>query len=79
MKETANDMWSQWNTVNGAFEQRVYETNEAKEKIQNHLNAVNKIMYPLIEKTHSLSLSYNRLFKKYSIWRKILNLLRKLF
>jgi hypothetical protein len=57
MKETANDMWSQWNTVNGAFEQRVYETNEAKEKIQNHLNAVNKIMYPLIEKTHSLSLS----------------------
>jgi hypothetical protein len=46
MKETANDMWSQWNSVNGAFEQRVYETNEAKEKIQNHLNAVkNKLFF----------------------------------
>ena len=43
MKETANDMWGQWNTVNGAFEQRVYETNEAKEKIQNHLNAVRRM------------------------------------
>jgi hypothetical protein len=56
MKETANDMWSQWNTVNGAFEQRVYESNEAKEKIQNHLNAVKYIMHPLTEK-NSLSLS----------------------
>jgi len=47
MKETANDMWSQWNSVNGAFEQRVYETNEAKEKIQNHLNAVIQEIFDL--------------------------------
>ena len=41
VKETSNDIWNQWNGVNSAFEQRVYESNEAKEKIQNHLNAVN--------------------------------------
>lgn len=33
-------MWNQYNTVNDAFEQRIHETNEAKEKIQNHLSAV---------------------------------------
>lgn len=40
LKETASDMWNQYNTVNDAFEQRIHETNEAKEKIQNHLSAV---------------------------------------
>ena len=41
LKETANDMWNQYNLVNDAFEQRLHETNEAKDKIQNHLSAVN--------------------------------------
>ncbi len=36
-------MWNQYNTVNDAFEQRIHETSEAKEKIQNHLSAVRKI------------------------------------
>lgn len=40
LKETANDIWNQFNTVNEAFEQRVDETNQAKDKIQNHLSAV---------------------------------------
>lgn len=40
LKETATDMWNQYNTVNEAFEQRVHETNEARDKIQNHLSAV---------------------------------------
>jgi hypothetical protein len=40
LKETASDIWNQFNTVNEAFEQRVHETNDAKEKIQNHLSAV---------------------------------------
>jgi hypothetical protein len=40
LKETASDMWNQYNTVNDAFEQRIHETNEAKDKIQNHLSAV---------------------------------------
>lgn len=45
MKEVANDIWSQWNTVNASFEQRIYECNEAKEKIQNHLNAVRNTIF----------------------------------
>jgi hypothetical protein len=40
LKETATDMWNQYNLVNEAFEQRVHESNEAKDKIQNHLSAV---------------------------------------
>jgi hypothetical protein len=40
MKETAQDMWDQYNTVNEAFEQRIHETNEARNKIQTHLSAV---------------------------------------
>ena len=40
LKETASDMWNQYNTVNDAFEQRIHETNDAKDKIQNHLSAV---------------------------------------
>ncbi len=40
LKETSNDIWNQWNVVNASFEQRIYETSDAKEKIQNHLNAV---------------------------------------
>ena len=40
LKETATDMWNQYNLVNESFEQRLHETNEAKEKIQNHLSAV---------------------------------------
>jgi tektin-3 len=45
LKETATDMWNQYNTVNQAFEQRIHETNEAKDKIQNHLSAVNHYMF----------------------------------
>lgn len=52
LKETANDIWNQFNTVNEAFEQRVNETNQAKDKIQNHLSAV-------------IYLKFNKLFKKY--------------
>jgi hypothetical protein len=44
LKETATDMWNQYNTVNEAFEQRIHETNVAKDKIQNHLSAVFKIL-----------------------------------
>ena len=40
LKETATDMWNQYNTVNESFEQRIHETNVAKDKIQNHLSAV---------------------------------------
>lgn len=40
INETTNDMWNQFNTVNESFEQRIFETNSAKEKIQNHLGAV---------------------------------------
>ena len=45
LKETAGDIWNQFNTVNQAFEQRVHETNDAKEKIQNHLSAVSPSFY----------------------------------
>jgi trehalose-6-phosphate synthase len=45
LKETATDMWNQYNTVNQAFEQRIHETNEANDKIQNHLSAVNHYMF----------------------------------
>ncbi len=40
LKETSADIWNQFNAVNEAFEQRVHETNDAKEKIQSHLSAV---------------------------------------
>nr|XP_033817167.1 tektin-3 [Geotrypetes seraphini]XP_033817168.1 tektin-3 [Geotrypetes seraphini] len=34
---TANEMWNQFNTVNVAFTNRIAETNDAKNKLQNHL------------------------------------------
>lgn len=40
LKETAQDMWNQFNVVNEAFEQRIHETSEARNKIQTHLSAV---------------------------------------
>lgn len=43
LKESAQDMWNQFNTVNEAFEQRIHETNEARNKIQTHLSAVSFI------------------------------------
>ncbi len=45
LKETASDMWNQYNTVNESFEQRLHETNEAKDKIQNHLSAVCFVLF----------------------------------
>jgi tektin-3 len=33
-------MWNQFNTVNESFEQRLHETNQAKEKIQLHLSSI---------------------------------------
>lgn len=47
LKETSSDMWNQYNTVNDAFEQRIHETNEAKDKIQNHLSAVLQEIFDL--------------------------------
>lgn len=47
LKETATDMWNQYNLVNESFEQRLHETNEAKEKIQNHLSAVIQEIFDL--------------------------------
>jgi tektin-3 len=44
LKETAQDMWNQFNAVNEAFEQRIHETNEARNKIQTHLSAVNQTL-----------------------------------
>ncbi len=40
LKETAQDMWDQYNAVNEAFEQRIHEINDARNKIQAHLSAV---------------------------------------
>lgn len=47
LKETSSDIWNQFNTVNEAFEQRVHETNDAKDKIQNHLSAVLQEIFDL--------------------------------
>lgn len=47
LKETSADIWNQFNTVNEAFEQRVHETNDAKDKIQNHLSAVLQEIFDL--------------------------------
>jgi len=47
LKETATDMWNQYNLVNDSFEQRLHETNEAKDKIQNHLSAVLQEIFDL--------------------------------
>ncbi len=47
LKETASDIWNQYNTVNEAFEQRLHETNDAKDKIQNHLSAVSLFLFVL--------------------------------
>lgn len=37
---TADEMWSQFNTVNVAFTNRISETADAKSKIQTHLAKV---------------------------------------
>jgi tektin-3 len=47
LKETANDMWNQFNTVNEAFEQRIHESQTSKDKIQNHLSAVIQEIFDL--------------------------------
>ena len=33
----ANELWSQWQNTNMAFQQRVAETSEAQNKLQSHL------------------------------------------
>ncbi len=47
MKECSADMWNQFNTVNESFEQRIHETAQAKDKIQNHLSAVIQEIFDL--------------------------------
>ena len=40
LRACANDMWSQFNTVNNAFNGRIQETADAKNKLQAHLQRV---------------------------------------
>jgi Tektin family len=40
MRSCANDMWSQFNSVNNALGSRVNETKDAKNKMQAHLQKV---------------------------------------
>lgn len=40
MAQSNNDMWSQWNHVNVSLENRVQESQVAKNKIQAHLEKV---------------------------------------
>lgn len=41
LRACANDMWSHFNGVNNAFNARIQETNDAKNKLQAHLQRVN--------------------------------------
>ena len=63
LKETSSDIWNQFNTVNEAFEQRVHETNDAKEKIQHHLGAVS-----CIEKKEQTIFVFKQLLKYYHVY-----------
>jgi len=38
LRQCANEMWSQFNAVNNQFNSRIQETNDAKNKLQAHLN-----------------------------------------
>ncbi|KAK2148832.1 hypothetical protein LSH36_480g01000 [Paralvinella palmiformis] len=41
LRQCANEMWSQFNTVNNSFNSRIQETHDAKNKLQAHLQRVN--------------------------------------
>ena len=41
LRACANEMWSQFNTVNVAFNARISETTDARNKLQAHLQKVN--------------------------------------
>jgi len=41
LRACANAMWSQFNAVNNAFNSRVRETTDARDKLQGHLQRVN--------------------------------------
>ena len=40
LRQCANAMWNQFNGVNNAFNSRIQETNDAKNKLQAHLARV---------------------------------------
>ena len=40
LRQCANEMWSQFNTVNNSFNSRIQETHDAKNKLQAHLQRV---------------------------------------
>ena len=40
LRACANEMWSQFNTVNNAFNARIQQGNDAKAKLQAHLQRV---------------------------------------
>ena len=45
MRACANDMWTQYNSVNNALNSRVNETKDAKNKMQAHLQKVKRYVY----------------------------------
>jgi tektin-3 len=40
LRQCANEMWSQFNSVNNSFNGRIQETHDAKNKLQAHLQRV---------------------------------------
>lgn len=40
LRQCANDMWNMFNTVNNAFNTRIRETTDARNKLQAHLQRV---------------------------------------
>ncbi len=59
LRACANAMWSQFNNVNNSFNARIQEANDAKNKLQGHLQKVLFFVheyFSLIEKTKSHAL-----------------------
>ena len=42
LRSCANEMWSMFNSVNNNFNQRIQESNDAKNKLQAHLQRVRR-------------------------------------
>jgi len=57
MRQCANDMWNMFNTVNNAFNARIRETTDARNRLQAHLQRVRI----------ALNTQYNTKCLKYSI------------
>lgn len=53
MQETSNEMWTQYNNVNVAFDGRIAETMDARNSIQNHLA---KVLQEINEMENNISL-----------------------